>query len=224
MRSKKTYLIINILSHVMFISYCFVFGFGYLYTLLIGFVAYNLAAEVYMHRSLSHNHFKFSDGVQKFLNTLYSMCNFGSLLISVSAHHNHHKFMDHPGDPHDFRRIGMFRMIIKDWDNYSPDKNVIKKLIVNKNLKSQHYNHVFPSLVSAMIFPFIPVASFWLLNLLFVVAHFGKYPSSDINIPILYPLMLGSEMHRDHHSKPYKKKMHQFDIMYYSGKILSMVK
>ena len=220
MRNKKNYLVLYLLSHISFLFYVYIFGLNYIYTLLLGLMVYNLSAELYMHRGLSHNHFKFSDNVQMILNILYSMCNFGSILVSISAHYNHHKFMDQQNDPHDFRRLGVFRTIIKDWDNYSPDKNVMRNLIKNKNLRDQHFNHQKYSIISVLFFPFVPMISFWAINLIFIVTHTGNYKDSAINIPFLYPLMWGSEMHYDHHLNPSKKKMHDYDLIYYLGKLI----
>jgi hypothetical protein len=91
----------------------------------------------------------------------------------------------------------------------------------DENVKNQHYHHMKYAIVSTILFPFIPVASFWLINLLFIVAHLGTDKESRfMNLDLLYPLMWGAEKHRDHHLDISKKKMHNLDLIYYTGRLL----
>jgi hypothetical protein len=93
----------------------------------------------------------------------------------------------------------------------------------NEEIKKQHYYSMKYSFISTILFPFIPVVSFWMINLLFIITHLGKNNShSAINVRLLFPLMWGAEMHKDHHDFPTKKKMHTYDIIYYIGNFLQI--
>jgi stearoyl-CoA desaturase (delta-9 desaturase) len=222
-RTKYTYWLVSILSHLLFVVYCYYFGLSYLIvSLLIGLFVFNVAAELFMHRAISHKQFKFSSGLNNILLVLFSMCNFGSIASNSAIHLTHHKYSDTVKDPHDYKNIGLFNMIVKNWsDDYPINKKILCSFLKDKNIRNQHNNHLKWSLVSAIFFPFIPVASFWLINLLFIISHLGKNEENrSINLPILYPLMWGAEMHKDHHKNISKNRMHRYDIIYAIGKTL----
>lgn len=219
-RKKSTYQILYFVSHLLFIGYSYILGRGYFWGgLLLGLCVFNLAAGLYQHRAISHNHFHFSSPVQTGLGILFSMCNFGSIAVNSAIHINHHRYVDTEADPHDFKQIGYLRTVLKNWqDKHLPNRRLILKFLKEPDLKLQHNNHMKYAIVAAICFPFIPVVAFWSINLLFIVSHWGKDESSSaINIPWLLPLMWGDEMHRDHHDYPGRKKMHQLDGLYYVG-------
>lgn len=225
-RSKYTYWSLTILSHLLFFVYCYYFGILYFtVSLIIGLFVFNLSAELFMHRTVSHKQFKFNPNINSILLILFSMCNFGSIASNSAIHLTHHKYSDKEKDPHNFRSIGLLNVIFKNWsDNHSVNKKLLCIFLRDKQIQNQHNNHLKWSLISAIFFPFIPVASFWLINLLFIVAHLGKNnENNSINIPILYPLMWGAEMHKDHHDNISKKRMHKYDIIYAIGKTLEKI-
>ena len=222
-RTKNTYLSLYLISHLLFLLYSFIFGIWYfMLSLLIGLIVFNLAAELYMHRTVSHRHFHFSNFTNKIFCALFSMCNFGSLASNCAIHINHHKFSDTEKDPHNFRNIGVLNTILKNWKKeHLPSSKLVLTFLKDENVKNQHYHHMKYAIVSTILFPFIPVASFWLINLLFIVAHLGTDKESRfMNLDLLYPLMWGAEKHRDHHLDISKKKMHNLDLIYYTGRVL----
>jgi fatty-acid desaturase len=153
------------------------------------------------------------------------MCNFGSVAANSAIHINHHRFIDTDKDPHNFRYVGVLNIILKNWNKeHTPSPKLILKFMKDDAVKHQHYNHMQYSFISTILFPFIPVISFWMINLLFIISHLGKNNShSAINIRLLFPLMWGEELHKDHHDFPTKKKMHTYDIIYYIGKQLESI-
>ena len=222
-RNKYTYWSLSIISHLLFFVYSYYFGALYaIVSLLIGLFVFNVAAELFMHRTISHKQFKFNSTTNDILLILFSMCNFGSIAANSAIHLTHHKYCDTDKDPHDFKNIGLLNVIFKNWsDAYPINKKILCVFLRDEKIRNQHNNHLKWSLISAIFFPFIPVASFWLINLLFIISHLGKFEENNsANLPILYPLMWGAEMHKDHHNDVSKKRMHKYDIIYAIGKNL----
>lgn len=221
-RSKNTHLLIAIVSHVSFLAYSLFLGVNYLVSsLILGLLIYNLTAQLFMHRSVTHGQFSFSSPIVRTFCILFSMCNFGSLAVNCAIHIDHHKFSDTERDPHNFREIGLFRTLVKDWGKeLLPSPKTFAKFLKNQEIKKQHFNNVKYAIFASVFVPFLPVVSFWLINLLFIVVHLGVEDQRFVNAPWLFPLMWGEEMHMDHHINPGKKKMHPFDLMYFSGKVL----
>jgi fatty-acid desaturase len=222
---KEIYLTLYIISHLLFSVYCYFFGIWYfVVSLLLGLTIFNLSAELFMHRTIAHKQFKFSKRINELFCILFSMCNFGSVGGNSAIHIKHHKCVDTDKDPHNFRYIGVLNVIFKNWNaEYSPTRKLLLKFMENEEIKKQHYYSMKYSIISAFLFPFIPVVSFWMINLLFIITHLGKNSShSAINIRLLFPLMWGAEMHKDHHDFPTKKKMHTYDIIYYIGNFLQI--
>jgi len=223
---KEIYLTLYIISHLLFSVYCYFFGIWYfVVSLLLGLTIFNLSAELFMHRTIAHKQFKFSKRINELFCILFSMCNFGSVAANSAIHIKHHKYVDTDKDPHNFRYIGVFNTILKNWNKeHTPSPKLMLKFMRDDVVKKQHYNHMQYSFISTILFPFIPVVSFWAINLLFIISHLGKNNSySAINVRLLFPLMWGAEMHRDHHDFPTKKQMHMYDIIYYTGKKLESI-
>ena len=224
---KNIYKLLYFLSHILFFIYCYFFGIWYLIcSLFLALVFFNLSSELFFHRTITHNQFNLNSKATKLFCVLFSMCNYGSIIVNSAIHINHHRFSDTKKDPHDFKNIGLLNVITKNLNKeHFPDKKLIVKFVKNQYIRNQHINHIKYSIISVFLFPFIPVSSFWLINLLFIVSHLGKNDGKDnsINLPILFPLMWGAEMHKDHHLYPNKKKMHRYDIIYYIGKKLEVL-
>lgn len=225
-RSVRLYATLYALSHITFGVYSYVFGYTYmLASLFVGLLSFNIASYAFMHRAVAHNQFQFSRRVKKFLCDLFSMCGFGSLAVSCAVHVEHHKHTDTTLDPHDFRRIGLVRTVFKRWDEtfYPPVKSYVRYLR-DPEICLQHRNNANFFLLSSLVFPFIPVVSFWMLNLIFIANHLGEGEGgSALNLPLLYPLMWGEEFHSDHHRHPERKRMHKFDLIYWAASSLERV-
>lgn len=218
-RTAKTHRLLFVISHITFILYCFLFGPIYFFvSLLLGLIVYNVSVQLFMHRSMSHGHFSFSPSIRRGLCVLFSLCNFGSLAINCGTHIQHHKFSDTKLDPHNFQILGIWKTLMKDWDKSNfPPFSIYRPYLTDKIVLSQHKNNLNYAVFASIFLPFIPVCSFWLVNLLIIVVHLG---SSPVNIPILFPLMWGEEFHKVHHDYPGKKKLHFFDFTYFLGTLL----
>lgn len=225
-RNARLYATLYTLSHVVLGVYFYVFGQIYAVTaLFLGLLIFNTATYAFMHRAVAHNQFHFSPRVKRFLCNLFSMCGFGSLAVNCAVHTQHHKYSDTRLDPHDFRRIGLVKTIFKQWDEkfYPPVKSYARYLR-NDEILLQHQNNAKFFLFSSLVFPFIPVVSFWMLNLIFIVNHSGEGEGdSSLNVPFLYPLMWGEEFHSDHHSHPERRKMHKLDLIFLIASSLERV-
>lgn len=225
-RTKKTYQILYAFSHAMYAIYVFIFGFKYLLvTAILGLAAFNLSAELYSHRISAHNHFDIPLYCRIAFDRIFSMCGFGSIAANKEIHIRHHKFSDLPGDPHDFRRIGLLRTVFKEFDQeYLPDKHKMMKYLRVANLRAQQRSNLSYFVFASIVLPFLPVTGFWLINLLYIAVHMGREGNCRAtNVPFLFPLMWGAEYHRDHHFHPSREKMHRFDLIYYIGKALELL-
>ena len=224
-RSLRTHQVLSLVSHLTFLAYSWIFGFWYfLFGLILGLVVYNLTAQLFMHRAVTHRQFKFSLGVNRVFCALFSMCNFGSLGVNCAIHIQHHIHSDTFRDPHNFREIGVLRTLIKEWDKkLLPSPRLFASYLRDKDFRYQHDKNVDFAFLSAFLCPYIPVVSFWLINLLYIVVHMGPKSDPTLNLHVLYPLMWGEEQHREHHLNPSKKKMHNFDLIFYAGRVLERV-
>jgi fatty-acid desaturase len=218
--SRKTHhLLIFAISHVLYIFYIYFLGLDYFAaTLIIGIFTTNITIGLYIHRVLGHKMYKIPDKAHKVFLCLTSFLNLGSAAISASVHRNHHIYSDTDKDPHYVYNIGLFSFLIKDWGyRYKPHKNTFMRIVRNKDVLKQHKHHLSLGYVSAFTCPFLPVCSFWFLNFHFLFNHNRNGPK---NIKWAYPILLGEELHRDHHINPSKRKMHKFDLIHYLGKTL----
>jgi fatty-acid desaturase len=221
-RSTRTYQVLSLVAHLAFLGYTWLFGFWYiLIGSVFGLVIYNLSAQLFMHRAVAHKQFNFSESVNRVFCALFSMLNFGSLALNCAIHVQHHAYSDTSRDPHNFREIGIFRTLLKEWDKkIVPPSKFYMGYLRNKDFKFQHNNNANYALLASVLCPYLPVVSFWLINLLYIVVHLGPEGDPQLNLNFLYPLMWGEEQHRDHHLNPSKKKMHNFDLIYYVGRTL----
>jgi stearoyl-CoA desaturase (delta-9 desaturase) len=222
-KRKYHYFLWSLLAHILLVVYTYFFGIWYLIIgLLIGFLVHNLTATLYIHRILAHNYHTISNKWHWFFTILHPFLNLGSLIVNTAVHPYHHKYVDQERDPHDWKRLGIWRAFIKDYDNaYTLDRRYFAKLSKKPNLKWEHkYNGIIGK-ISIILFPFLPVAGFWLCNLLLFVVHIGPDKNnSAANIWWLWFLMWGEEWHELHHAKPELKKLHNLDIIYYIGKLI----
>ena len=225
-RSQFNYNAIAFTAHGMLLIQCLWFGWTFaLIALLIGLVIYNLTAGLYMHRVVVHQHFSFSLGWHRLFCRLFSMCNFGSLAMNCSIHLRHHRYSDLPGDPHSYEQLGLRRLLLKQWNRSSlPQSRQLLRFLSNPCIKHQHRNHMAYGIVTALLLPSISVSAYWLINLLFVVAHWGpSHHSSEgraTDWPALLPLMWGDEMHYRHHKSPARKRLRRFDLLYIIGRAI----
>ena len=222
LRSKEFHKAIFIASHLNFLAQICLFGPYYLaYGFLIGILVYNLSAQMFMHRGLAHGHYRFSSNIKVLFSILFSFCNFGSLPVNCAIHLRHHKFSDSSRDPHNFRKLGLWRTLMKDWDNCDlPRPRECAPFLRDRVLLHQHQQNPKYAIFASIFIPFVPVCSFWLINLLFIITHLGGPDgtgSTAINLPLLYPLMWGEEHHKEHHKSPGRRKLHDFDLIHYMG-------
>ncbi len=225
-RSQFNYNAVAFTAHVMLLIQYLLFGWTFvLIALLIGFVIYNLTAGLYMHRVVVHQHFRFSLGWHRLFCRLFSMCNFGSLAMNCAIHLRHHRYPDQPGDPHSYYHLGLRCLLLKQWNRSSlPQSRHLRRFLSNPCIKHQHRNHMSYGIITALLFPSITVSAYWLINLLFVVVHWGPiYNSSEgrsTDCPILFPLMWGDEMHYRHHKYPAQKRLRHSDLLYIIGCVI----
>lgn len=234
-RNKESYLMISVIAHIMFVMYAYWLGMTYvLVSLFAGLVAFNLAYSIYSHRVLAHSHFKINSFYHKLFCTLYSAINFGSVAIGVGVHVKHHQYSDTDLDPHNPRRLGILRTMLKLWDGkYKPNRKTFVRLMKIPAVRQQHKTHVMVSFISMLFLPALIVAGFWLSNLLIVAVHipalgYKRCKTDDsVNVPFLKPLLWGEELHSNHHVRAdlanhnHAKNWIEFDLIYYLGKLIS---
>jgi len=225
-RSQINYGAINLLAHGMLLIQGLWLGWTFtLCSLLIGLVIYNLTAGLYMHRVVVHQHFNFSIHWHRLFCRLFSMCNFGSLAMNSAIHLRHHQYTDQPGDPHSFDQLGYRRVLLKQWNRTSlPQSRHLLRFLRNPCIHHQHRHHMAYGIVAALVAPWISVSAFWLINLMFVVAHWGDQQHSPhgraIDLPILLPLMWGDEMHHRHHRYPAQSRLRRIDVLWMIGRAI----
>lgn len=234
-KSKYRYQILTLLAHILLlIQYMFLPYWYIVITLMLGWIASSLGHNLFAHRVLTHKHFKFSKTANIIGHTIFALLNIGSIVTYCSVHLKHHRFSGKAHDPHDHYRIGIIRTILNMWDKYYlPEKHTYKIFLNDPLCNWFHKRHEWIALFSSIFTPYLIVVSFWLQRILVIVVHIPKlgYRSpitqkhdTSVNVWWLKPIMLGEELHNNHHLYANKANhningnIKEFDPMYYIGK------
>lgn len=237
LRSKYRYQIITLVSHISLLIHYYFMPWWYIAaTLIIGWIVSSLGHNLFAHRYMVHRHFVFSSYIQVIGHFLFSLLNIGSIVTYCSVHLKHHKFSGKKFDPHSHQRIGVLRTIFNIWDKYyMPEKHTYHRYLSDPICKWFHLRHELFAWYSAVLTPYMIVVSFWLQKILVIVIHIPTLgyvspstPQHDtsVNIWWLKPLMLGEELHNNHHlyashaNHNVRNTWKEFDPMYYVGKFI----
>lgn len=231
--SSYRYQRITLMAHLVLIAHYAVMPWWYIIsTLLLGWVVSSLGHNLFAHRVLTHNHFKFGQRAQNIGHFLFAILNIGSIVTYCSVHLKHHKYSGKHKDPHDYKRIGVIRAILNLWDKYYiPEKTTYRRFLEDPLCKWWHDRHYTIALFSAVLIPYTIVVSFWLQKVLVIVVHMpclgsksANTKDSSVNVWWLKPIMLGEELHNNHHlyaghaNHNVNRTWKDFDPMYYIGK------
>jgi stearoyl-CoA desaturase (Delta-9 desaturase) len=243
MYNLKTVLSKNLLknvtyfSHVLFISYAFLFGIKYaIISLLISLTITNIVHYLYMHRIYIHKHFKVSNTVHKTCLFLFCSLNLGPPAQYAAIHINHHATSGEDNDPHDPYRLGFLKTVLSLYDS---------KFVGEYKTKDRYYrdpmlqyfqkNYIFIVLLSVLIMPSNIMFAHWSSKLVIGAVHleelgYGTKYHNDTsrNVWWLKPILWGEELHNNHHVYPFranhnvKKTWKEFDLLYHLGKLISI--
>ena len=205
-----------------------------------------LGITVTFHRYLTHKSFLLSRPIEKFFSVLGCLSGTGSSIAWVATHFNHHRFSDHPGDPHSPKYVG-WKMLTLDYVKQSGARQYMKDLLKDPfhQLLHRYYLliHVAFAVVLAcidfklMIFAY-SIPSIVVIIMSNVVNYVGHMPDiiggqrthnlrdDSANNPVWSLVTFGESMHNNHHRFPKSPstgtEWYHFDISYWVIKLVGV--
>ncbi len=213
-----------------------------------------ITASLYLHRGVSHGLFTFHPVIEHFFRFWMWLTDGVITRDWVSQHRKHHKYTDVDGDPHSPKIFGIYTVAWKgffssvyyrykfnagDWVKNHYSKG-IKNDWLEKNIYSKYprLGLLFLLLINIILFGSIGFI-IWFIQLIWVpfwsncvitgYAHWCGYQQkgSKDNSRNLFPiglLMLGEELHNNHHCNPCEPNLRhrwfEFDLGWQYIKIL----
>lgn len=213
--------ILTLINHIVFLvgvwftpSWHYVVA-GFVMYLFVGLVAANIA----MHRYISHKSFETTPGKAKFLKYVSILACFGSPISWAALHRHHHKHSDTDTDIQNPKKIGPLR----SWSSLYPDVKISPRMVIDlmkdddSKFIHQHYFKFIAALVVIWIaidpmllvwcFSFPAIMAFHGAATIGVIPHYKwagyKVADSDddsVNSPLASLLSLGEGWHNYHHA------------------------
>ena len=222
----------NIRIRILQYFFLFVSMYGLIFLpyqwILLGIASYcfleTFAGNIGLHRYYGHKSFETSKSWDFILRFLSHYIGVGSVVSWVGQHRKHHHFSDTDYDVHNFRSLGLAKVLFGVWD-VTIEKKYIKDVIKNDKLMWWHRNywgfHVLLILVFSLIGVEFLFAFYALPNLmclisgyvLAIVTHHHGYVTYELendrstNSCIANIYTLGEGWHNNHHANP--KKLRQ---------------
>lgn len=225
------------------------FGTTYLWlsSLVMFWLIHGIGSGIGAHRYFTHRTFKTNKIWEVIMSFFFTLSCTGSTIGYVLMHQKHHSNSDKEGDPHNPNENGFFRTWLGLYNEknlqFSPKRytQLMKDNIMNF-FHSYYFLIIFMyNLILFMINPLLniflfaipAIGQFHANAILIVLAHtkgFGyrNYEVNDdsSNVWYLKPLLLGEELHNNHHYKPNSVTMnmtgkwYEFDPLYYVVKYI----
>lgn len=233
-KEKRNTQIAAAISHLFLFMHLSNIGLIYLiYVIPISLLLYHIGHSIFMHRHLSHNQFKFSKKAQYIMHLIAIITNMGKLPGYVAIHQQHHATSGTDHDPHEWRKIGFWKIFFSEWHvENSPinKKRLIRTFRLTPYMKKFTNNHYLIMYLLMPIFGGVTAMCWWWKQFSVIAVHldFGditKRKGSDTSSDNkwLWPIMWGDEKHTEHHLYPNKEKLSKYDLQYSIGKIFEYV-
>ena len=221
MRQKLNYLFIA--GHIVTLLYIFLLGWWSLVLLPVSLLLFALGQGAFAHRIFTHKAMDISPRAHWIGHFIFNMCGWGSALVFGSIHKMHHRYSGTENDPHEPRYQGKWNVFLGNY-NLCTDKKFFKREYKKPHAAWFHKNYFKLAWLFIPIFGPLTAISFWLRYLLLVVVHDGEEDGDTArNKWWLWPLLLGDEMHYEHHRSATRAKLHNLDMVYYSGCLLKLI-
>ena len=233
-KEKKNTQIAALFGHVVLLIHVYLIGIEYLFFIIpISLLVYHIGHSVFMHRYLSHGQFIFSSRAQYLLHIIAIMSNMGKLPGYVAIHQQHHATSGTEHDPHEWRKVGFWKIFFSEWHvENSPinKRRLVRSFSLTPYMKFFTNNHYKIMTLMMPIFGGIIGMAWWWKQFSVIMVHLdfgdisqrrGEDTSSD-NI-WLWLIMWGDENHTQHHLYPNNNKLSKYDLQYYLGKTFEYV-
>lgn len=198
-----------------------------LFWILLGLFAYTiletLAGNIGLHRYYCHNSFQTNKFWETILRFLSHYIGVGSVITWVGQHRHHHKHSDTKDDVHNYRDLGILKVLFGVWE-VNIERKLVKDVIKDKKLLWWHKNYwnlhisliILWSLIDLMFNTYFLFALYALPNLMCLISgyvlaittHSHGYKTYDLgsdqatNSWIANIYTLGEGWHNNHHAKP----------------------
>ncbi|MEX2284797.1 MAG: fatty acid desaturase [Gemmatimonadota bacterium] len=224
-----------------------------LYLAVLGHIT-NLCVTLYLHRSATHEGVVFHPAVTHFMRFWLWLTTAVNTREWVACHRKHHAFSDRDGDPHSPVQEGLLEIVFGGvffYQKACDDQEMLDKYgkgcpndWVERNLYTPR---IWYGLVSMMVIDVLLFGPLWGMvawtgmtvwlpimgNVINGIGHGLGYRNFDTkdgsrNIIPLGILVVGEELHNNHHADPrsatFRAKWYEFDIGWAYIKILSWFK
>lgn len=195
--------------------------------ILLGLSAYAFleifGGNIGLHRYFCHKTFQTTRPWHKTLTFLSHYIGVGTVVTWVGQHRHHHEFSDTDNDVHNFRQLGIMKILFGVW-NVNIERKMVKDVIRDKYLMWWHKNYwnfhawviIFWLAVDLMLGTYFIFALYAFPNLLClisgyvlaIVTHSHGYKTYDAaeatNSWIANIYTLGEGWHNNHHANPTK--------------------
>lgn len=230
-----------ILAWVFFLTYWLIDPMTWIYGLIAGWFFHMIICSIILHKYYTHKTFKVNKTLQWIFAYLGTLSLNGSVLAWSNMHRLHHATSDRENDPHNPRKIGLFRsLFVFDPNKYTNNSKLISNL---KNcqdlLKDKSVMFFHKHLVETITLTYILLFFINLLPVVLIataVSFIGLFFTTYVyhfNVPLLHYrnnqtvdksynnwlstiLFPGEAYHNNHHYDPSKyntaKRWWEFDL------------
>lgn len=218
-------LALQTICHIALIAALWTFtGIDWAIAFAVYFITGCIGVTVTLHRHLSHRSFAFrNEKVKKFFVACSSWGIIGDPISWVNTHRHHHRYTDHPGDPHSPLLYGFARVQWLSMFNTPRSLRLVPDLIRDKYLVTIHkwyYTTHWLIMITlllidvklAMVIYLVPAAILWnagsLINNAGHALGYRNHNTNDSsrNNPALGYAVWGEGWHNNHHNMPSKSK------------------
>lgn len=205
--TKYKYQLVTLIGHIQFVIF-----FAW-WMIPAGIVFNNIVNYLYLHRVYTHKHYRYGKKTDLLFQFLATMLNLGSPNIYAAVHMKHHSNTDTEKDPHSPSYNPLWKLYLSLWGRqFMPDRKWIVKY------KCAFYKHHWEiALATAILLPWITVASHWMSKL---VIHPVHRHGEARDLGWMWSLLLwGEEKHKHHH----EKNRHDGDLLDIIGKTIQYI-
>jgi stearoyl-CoA desaturase (delta-9 desaturase) len=215
---------------------------NWLFGIFVFYFMFGVGSGMGAHRYWSHKSFKTIPVVENIMAFAFTIASAGSIIGYAVIHLKHHQYSDNKEDPHSPQHVSFWKAWLGLFkkENLSISPKSYKRFIQDPILRFYHkyFFLVILAYVSGLMalgikyFLFgycVPVViNFHANSFLIVLCHnrgFGyrNFDTKDVSynlFPWFKLLLLGEEMHNNHHHRPtavnlnIRKKWHEVDLLY----------
>jgi len=196
----------------------------WIYVIIIGYLWGTLishwGASILLHRYYCHKQFKAPVWFETIGLAMLMIAVIRSPIGWIASHRMHHQYSDTERDPHSWKHVGWWKVLLTTWDIPRIPIKYAKDLYENPRLVFCH-NHWFKIVVIVWIISLAISFKFFVAFALMPFIHaklgfgllntVGHNDEGGTNVWWLNLLIAGEGYHREHHKNFRKIRLHKYD-------------